>query len=283
MVIAGSVRAYDPGVNPFIYANVRDSSQAEVDALNAVCEQLSGFNPDIHLEWVDGFLTSLAAGPVLPPPDEWLPALCGDAFERAFADPDDRHNAQRVLHTRLKVLSEQLDPEALLDEPERLRLSPLMMAWTDADRAKAVEDGAIKAEDAQSLQTGAEWALGFTDGTEAFGARWLQPLGDEGDDTREELMDQVALLFTDPDGDERAELMQRYHPAAPAADADGLPQPSQDDLLNEALFAVQDLRVFWLEHAPKPVTRQVPALPGRNDPCSCGSGKKFKKCHGASV
>lgn len=24
-----------------------------------------------------------------------------------------------------------------------------------------------------------------------------------------------------------------------------------------------------------------PNLPGRNDPCSCGSGKKFKKCCGA--
>ena len=22
-------------------------------------------------------------------------------------------------------------------------------------------------------------------------------------------------------------------------------------------------------------------IPGRNDPCHCGSGKKFKKCHGA--
>jgi preprotein translocase subunit SecA len=22
---------------------------------------------------------------------------------------------------------------------------------------------------------------------------------------------------------------------------------------------------------------------GRNDPCPCGSGKKFKKCHGASL
>ncbi|HYS89690.1 MAG TPA: SEC-C metal-binding domain-containing protein [Bradyrhizobium sp.] len=23
------------------------------------------------------------------------------------------------------------------------------------------------------------------------------------------------------------------------------------------------------------------ALPGRNDPCPCGSGTKFKHCHGA--
>ena len=28
-----------------------------------------------------------------------------------------------------------------------------------------------------------------------------------------------------------------------------------------------------------PVVHQAPKL-GRNDPCSCGSGKKFKKCHG---
>ncbi len=25
----------------------------------------------------------------------------------------------------------------------------------------------------------------------------------------------------------------------------------------------------------------APDKPGRNDPCACGSGKKFKKCHGA--
>ena len=29
-----------------------------------------------------------------------------------------------------------------------------------------------------------------------------------------------------------------------------------------------------------PIVREEPKL-GRNDPCSCGSGKKFKKCHGA--
>jgi len=31
--------------------------------------------------------------------------------------------------------------------------------------------------------------------------------------------------------------------------------------------------------APKPVVRSAPKV-GRNDPCSCGSGKKFKKCCG---
>jgi uncharacterized protein len=30
------------------------------------------------------------------------------------------------------------------------------------------------------------------------------------------------------------------------------------------------------------VKRDAPKV-GRNDPCPCGSGKKFKKCHGAAA
>jgi preprotein translocase subunit SecA len=31
--------------------------------------------------------------------------------------------------------------------------------------------------------------------------------------------------------------------------------------------------------SPQPATRQGPKV-GRNDPCPCGSGKKYKQCHG---
>jgi uncharacterized protein YecA (UPF0149 family) len=36
------------------------------------------------------------------------------------------------------------------------------------------------------------------------------------------------------------------------------------------------------DHAHEPILpyrRETPKL-GRNDPCFCGSGKKYKKCHG---
>lgn len=33
--------------------------------------------------------------------------------------------------------------------------------------------------------------------------------------------------------------------------------------------------------APEPYRRPVAKL-GRNDPCHCGSGRKYKKCHGLS-
>ncbi|MEZ4653931.1 MAG: SEC-C metal-binding domain-containing protein [Candidatus Eisenbacteria bacterium] len=35
------------------------------------------------------------------------------------------------------------------------------------------------------------------------------------------------------------------------------------------------------EAAPQTFVRDQPKV-GRNDPCPCGSGKKFKKCHGAT-
>jgi preprotein translocase subunit SecA len=36
------------------------------------------------------------------------------------------------------------------------------------------------------------------------------------------------------------------------------------------------------ESEARPVRRHEPKV-GRNDPCPCGSGKKYKKCHGAVV
>ena len=43
-------------------------------------------------------------------------------------------------------------------------------------------------------------------------------------------------------------------------------------------------RRAWLEAATSQPVQQVvrgQEKVGRNDPCPCGSGKKFKKCHGA--
>ena len=44
----------------------------------------------------------------------------------------------------------------------------------------------------------------------------------------------------------------------------------------------QPARVGGDDAAPKTVRRDEPKV-GRNDPCPCGSGKKYKKCHGATV
>ena len=68
--------------------------------------------------------------------------------------------------------------------------------------------------------------------------------------------------------------------AAPAPKA---PQPkyteSHESLEDEAQkqAAANDTR----QKAPQPIVEEK--LPGRNDPCPCGSGKKFKNCHGRGI
>ena len=47
------------------------------------------------------------------------------------------------------------------------------------------------------------------------------------------------------------------------------------------LRAVKEARVGGDDAAVKQIRRDEPKV-GRNDPCPCGSGKKYKKCHGAN-
>ena len=254
-------------------SRVRQNSPAELQAFEDTCERLSGFNPDITFEWVDGHLAALAAGPVLPEPAVWLPLLCGDAFERAFGDPQSAAEARHALQLRLKVLCDQLDAAALMKDPQTMRLSPLMSEWTDADRERLVQEEGVQAEDAASMQTAALWAQGFLDAVEVQPEHWLVPADDEAADAVAAMLAQIAALLIPPCDEEYKAHVAIFFPRG---------EPTRDDLLEQALWAAQDLRVFWADHAPRPPTRRVVATPGRNDPCHCGSGVKFKKCHGAS-
>jgi uncharacterized protein len=83
---------------------------------------------------------------------------------------------------------------------------------------------------------------------------------------------------------------------ADAGAAEQLEAPGEEDhVMEEAAefipACVAAIDAYWREKRPKqismPLTAGPPSQPvqtsrkiGRNDPCSCGSGKKFKKCCG---
>jgi uncharacterized protein len=258
-------------MRPFTRAP-RENNASELRAFETTCARLGGFEPRIDFEWADGFLTSLAAAGRLPEPAEWLPALCDDAFERAFADPEDAQQALRALQVRLKVLADQLDAGQLLDDPQALRLAPLMSEWSAEERARLAADGLATDEELAVLHTGTVWAEGFACGMEAFPALWPPAPDEEQAEFFDVLLQQVDALLLPPDSDEYRAHLARYYPQG---------APTRDELIAEACHAVQELRLFCMDHAPRPATRRVQAAPGRNDPCPCGSGRKFKKCHGA--
>jgi uncharacterized protein len=229
------------------------NTEAELDALEACCQRLAGFCQGLDLEWVDGFLTAVAAAPRRPATDEWLGALAGDDFARCFADPPDHAQAVASLEARLAVLRRQLDAEALYDEPNRLRLAPLLLE-------------AVPGE----VEAGAVWAHGFLAAVETFAQDWPPP-DDDTDDGRQAInaLAAITALTLDPEP-LAADLARRRAGWA----------PTRDELIDDACWAVQDLRCHAIDHAPRPATIRLAPQPGRNDPCPCGSGRKFKKCCG---
>ena len=252
----------------------RNSPEAEIEALEQVCERLAGFGADVSLEWVDGYLTALLASRRAVPLSEWLPAMFGETFERAFADPDDVQQAMAPLLARWNVIASQLDVDAMQGEPDAVRLAPLMITYDDAARAEVVSAGHMTEDEALDLlNTGALWAEGFMEATDAFEADWPEPdLDTEDGRWFDDCLSRVMALML-PRTD-LAEHVATFYPGESL---------EREQLVDEACFAVQDLRLYWLDHAAKPATRRVGAKPGRNDPCPCGSGKKYKKCHGAAA
>jgi len=244
-----------------------------IDAFDQACDRLAGFEDHLGSEWIDGYLTAIAASWRRIPLDEVLPRMCGDAFERAFADPQDEAWARGALQGRLDQLLEALDPEALVEDPDALRLAPLMGVWDDASRRRLVEEGHADEAQVQDLHTGAYWTDGFLRALMDFPVDWPNP---SRRDTKAQWLLQavetITLLIADPGSEAYASHVRTHWEGDP---------PTRDELVDAALMAVQDLRVWWIDNPPPQPPRRVEATPGRNDPCPCGSGRKFKKCHGA--
>ena len=253
-----------------------DNNAAEMRAFETVCAQLQGFDARLNAEWIDGFLCGVAAGPRQLPPADWLPVLAGDTFERVFGDPSSHAQALGALQTRLSVLRAQLDPEALADSPDSMRLNPWFSEWTDEERARVLlaEGERLGPGEAALLHTGGVWASGFIAACEQLPQLWRLPPDEEAQQLFSDALDQIRLLTLAEDEDASKAIVARRYP-------DGL--PPRDDLVADACMAAQDLRLLWVDFAARPTTRRVDATPGRNEPCHCGSGKKFKRCHGAAV
>lgn len=249
-----------------------DQALPDQSDFERVCWRLAGFEPQLSPEWIDGYLSAVLAGPRAVPAEEWLPTMMGDAFGRVFADPADERFARRALFSRWRELAAQLDAEALLYEPDVLRLSPWLLSFDDADLDDYVAQGHGTVEQARHvLQPGTAWAQGFGRAVADFAADWVAPAEGtpEGQDFAGAIRSIDALQW--PEAELKAYVANHYEGR----------EVDRDDLIDAACLAAQDLRLYWVDHAPRPETRRVEPQPGRNDRCPCGSGRKFKKCHGA--
>jgi uncharacterized protein len=252
------------------------SSNDELERLATLLQDLSDSLPDdeaVPLDLLDGYLTALISGPKLCTPMDALAGLFGEEWANAFKDTADMQEFVALTTQRWNVIASQIHPDRLMQSPDDLSLSPLITELPPELRDEMIEKGLMTAEDADLLPApGALWAEGYLLAIDTHQDSWsIKDPESEAGVLFDELLNAISALML-PEGEERNDYLQATYERLDV---------SQDELLNDALFAAQDMRLFWLHYAPKtePIRRE--ALPGRNDPCPCGSGKKFKHCHGA--
>lgn len=251
---------------------------AEFDEIDSILDELrSRCDETPQWEFCEGFMAALICcrRPIMP--SEYLPVLLaigddGAQDEGSFADPAQQQRFTELWTRRWNEVAQALDAEVdgLDDEaayhPEVMDLRGAIAALPQEERA-AMADEALPS-------FGQVWALGFMFAVESWPEEWAPPRDKEAVKWLDGALDAIVALSeddTDP-------------PTLSVFDDDGPPSVSRQRLnaFSDAVWAVYDLRELWRNFGPRVQTMHKIATPGRNDPCSCGSGKKYKKCCGAT-
>ena len=250
--------------------NTSPLTEADFNQLDALLDDLRLREDEIpQWEFCEGFLAALACCRRDIPAEEWLPVLLAD--EGVFASPAQREEFLSLWHRRMHEVRSALDtPVESLDHesaysPEVLDVRGAVAALPPEERAD------IPSEEIPSFAQ--VWALGFMYAIENWPEEW-QPPKDREAAKWHDLSLQAIVAITEDDTAEPD--------LSPLGD-EGPPSVSTERLnaYAQALWAVYDLREIWRQIGPRVQQVIRDATPGRNDPCTCGSGLKYKKCCGA--
>ena len=251
---------------PLVAAMTPEDFDALDDALDAMREH----DEDVpQWEFCEGFMAATICTRREIGPDEYWPALFGPGFspaqhmefvwrwKRRWAEIQSALDAEKV---------ESLDDERCF-QPECLDLRGAIAALPDEEREKALTGDGDLPSFAQV------WALGFLSAVEAWSEDWAPPRDKE---VAEMLADGLEVIEVLAGDDTEPPALSMYDENGPATVSE---QRLND--FGEAIWAVYDLRQLWRSLGPRVQAVRKAEEPGRNDPCPCGSGKKYKKCHGA--
>jgi uncharacterized protein len=227
---------------------LRDAlSEAEIEQLAA--RLAANTNTDaLSLEGVDGLFCALIASPAMVLPQEYLPVILGEAMDESGL-LGDLASVQTIVGLLIRYwngivhdFEHEIVHLAFLDEPDK-----------DGIRGRA-------------------WARGYMRGIRLAGDGWSRILQDEG----EALVRYIPIVAGEVD---------------PEWPREPLTEDKANTLLSDLLagaarayrYFKPDREAYARAAAPRaePYERARPKI-GRNDPCPCGSGKKYKRCCGTA-
>jgi len=225
---------------------IADSELEELDDFlfsDAVPEEV------MSIDMIDGFLTSLIIGPVTVLPSRWLPLvwdMSGEGKEPEFESVEQR---QRLTALLMKMANRIIMELVYTDAFETLPDSGFYEIEDEKDNAVML------------------WAAGFIAGVLMSDSEWEEAAADKNVLT---LLSAFYAFLAHTDDSMtpilRGELRELWKSIPECVRA-----------TNEIMHP--DIR-SELELAQEMMFTTKVARTGRNEPCPCGSGKKFKKCCG---
>jgi uncharacterized protein len=222
-------------------------TDVELDKLADVLKRF-GDKRAMNLEVMDGFFAALICGPETVPPSEYLPQVWGDQIvnEPEFA-------TKPMLQEFLSLVTRHWNAtcEILLSGDIFL---PLLL------------------NDQNGVARGNDWANGFLRGMEMRRESWSVLMDDE--ENGGALVPILALAH-----EHHPDPEMRPYKEPITADA-------REQLIESAAAGVSMVYYYFeaerlhetRAHADAGTFRRVWPKVGRNEPCPCGSGKKFKHC-----
>jgi len=222
-------------------------TDAEFDRLSSIMERI-GDNRSMNIEQLDGFLAALICGPEIVRPSEYLPVIWGGDMVL-----EDSFRAQPILQDFLSLIMRHWNAIA-----DTLHSGEVFLPLLIED-----ENGITHAND---------WATGFLRGMEFYKEQWATLLADE------EHGGWLVPIFA---------LATEHHPDLKMRPyKEPISLELRENLIVGAAAGVTGIyRHFKARQTTENKSygnsttyrRVVPKI-GRNDPCLCGSGKKFKLC-----
>jgi len=228
-------------------------SDKEMDELDSFLMSDATTNEVMMLDCLDGFLTAIVSGPAMPEPGVWIPRVWGPTAEDAPTFDSDAQ-AERITDLMMRHLN--------------------AIGWSlhqDPESFEPVFDMQVYEGDEREYMDGEMWAHGYMTGIDMQRDIW-------------------KALFESKQGP--VALRPIYLLGAPEvteAEEELVKTPAQREEFSKQIPAsVGYIYKFWApqrraaDSASGKISEIETPKISRNAPCPCGSGRKFKKCCGAT-
>jgi len=238
----------------------RPLSDDDIVALGELLAAIPEENHPLDVALLDGYLVGVLLQPELVLPTQWLPYIFDENGKAsAFPDLDAAQKAMGLIMRRYNELNACI----LAREP----IDPIVFeVENEAGEPLSGKAGVVAL---------APWSMGFAIALEHF------PALAAALDLDEALAGHVACILrhlpANPDAD--AADMQNYNELQQLIDGEA-PLADLDEAIADLSLLVMDAAAVTRPSHPQ--TRTSPKV-GRNDPCPCGSGRKYKTCHGKDI